>query len=174
MSTATALLEQAMDDDAAALVLADWLEERGEDARAAAVRRCVAGDELKHAPWMGSALVPLLEHLPLAGMGKALLPFLVAPVAEADGDLPGGSEWRGNLWQGGRAVPTRLALGRTANRVAGTLREDFTRLYGGIAADGTFHFAGVAVGRVLAFVTHRVEGDGIHPGLYLLRLGKGG
>ncbi len=181
------LLEQAMDDGDARLVLADALEERGEARRAALVRR-VDEDERHQGPidvlaiedgelsWLGPRIAPLLPEYLAFRAGASLLPLILADAAEvAAGPLTAGSSWRGTLWQRGLAIPTTMRLhSREGNHLAGVLEEDFSRMYPGQVLRGTFHFTGAAVGRVVAFVVSRVEGHGMEGGLYALRLGGGG
>lgn len=182
------LVEQALEDTTAALVLADLLEERGEQRRAALVRRLVEAelDERRrgemqaemgaeHFAWLGPHVGPIMQGLmvPLEGLG--VLPLVVADVAEVEeGPLVAGAVWRGTLHQRGFQVPTTMRLRREGNRVWGVLEEDFGRMYPGAGLRGTFHFAGAAVGRALAFRVSRVDGHGIEGGFYALRLRGGG
>lgn len=186
--TFTALMEQALDDSRARLVLADALEEHGEDQRARLVRmldeyeRCEDQRErlLSEAgdlSWLGEPLKSAFEAAPALAMGPAvLLPFLVAEVAVPEGGpIQAGSSWRGMLWQYGQAIRATLRLNQQEGcRVSGVLNEDFGLIYPGSGLTGAFHFAGVAVGKAVAFIVSEVVGFGASGGIYHLRLGRAG
>jgi uncharacterized protein (TIGR02996 family) len=199
MSQVDQLVEGALDHPEEAeprLVLADWLEERGDDpsrARAellrlqarrdqagAAAGRALeqrAGEVLARHPGIVRPLEPLLlERAEVLALGPALAMVLTAPLTDVcDGPLAAGSTWRGHLLQSRYAFPTDFHLRRRdGNAVEGDMEEDFTSLHGHHIL-GRFFFRGVVVGRSrLLFVTYRTEAEGIHPGLYQLRLGHAG
>lgn len=193
MTPVVPLLEEAMSDPHARLVLADWREERGEEHRADFVRQLpdfdrhderretvraeATGEDFS---WLGTTARLLLARVPLWSVLRSvgpqgILPFVVAGVAEVvEGPLVAGSSWAGFLWQR-FAVPTTMRIRRReGNVIAGVLEEDFRRMHPGLSLDGVFHFEGVAVGRAVSFVVSRVEGHGVEGGLYWLWLGKGG
>jgi uncharacterized protein (TIGR02996 family) len=183
-------------DNALRLVLADWLEERGDEASLARARLVRLQVECARA--RGSAaragldaeaealikghrgllrsLAPLRRVFPLLSL-PALPLFLAAPLAGVhDGPLAAGSTWEGHLsWQRTYSFPTTLRIRkRTGNVLSGDMTEDFTSFYG-MEELATFFFRGVAVERdYLAFVTYKVDGLGAWPGLYELRLGRAG
>jgi hypothetical protein len=189
MTAIVPLLEQAMEDTAAALVLADLLEERGEERRAAVVRRLMdyqkdsarrdvwlAEAEEDGYRWMGPRVGPIMAEMPVLIAGAWAFPLIVAELAEVEeGPLKAGTAWRGILYQNSFQVPTTMRLrSREGNLISGVLEEDFSRMYRGLGYYGTFHFSGAAVGRVMTVQVSRVEGHGIKGGLYTLQLQGGG
>lgn len=197
----TALVEETFerpDEPTARLALADGLEEAGDPpglAAAQLLRWQVQAERLpadgperaeldlravvlagEHPGLLGPLGVLCREGCPVLTTGPALAAFLAADrAAEEDGSLQAWTRWRGKLWQGGRVIPTTLILRtRQGNAVSGYLDEDFAAIY---HADlhSRFYHRGVVVGRSrLVLVTHRVQGIGAWPGLYLLRLGHAG
>jgi uncharacterized protein (TIGR02996 family) len=204
MSEAGRLLAGILDDpedELLRLVLADWLEDRGDEpsrVRAELVRLQVERGHLEDAASLRAlderARAICKKHRGLLGPLKPLvrwrglrpatailtvrtLPlFLSAPLADAeDGPLVAGSRWEGRLHQDPHAIPTAMRLlKRRHNQVEGDMVEDFTAMHR-VAAQGTFLFRGVVVGRErLLFVTYTTHGAGEWPGVYDLRLGRGG
>jgi uncharacterized protein (TIGR02996 family) len=197
MSQVDQLVEGALDHPEEAeprLVLADWLEERGDDpwrARAELLRLQARRETEPHGrhlderadailaghPGIVRPLEPLLlERSEVLALGPALTMVLTAPLTDvSDGPLAAGSTWRGHLLQSRYAFPTDFHLRRRdGNAVEGDMEEDFTSLHRHHIL-GRFFFRGVVVGRSrLLFVTYRTEAAGIHPGLYQLRLGHAG
>jgi uncharacterized protein (TIGR02996 family) len=185
------------------LVLADWLDEHGDEAdraRAELLRLQVRRERaeadqrddldkqarkvLRERPPLKTFLKPILARgrAEALAIGPALVLALCAPLASAvEGPLQAGSTWRGHLHMDDYRFPTTLTLRqRQGNAIAGDMTQDFTALfmeYFGdvVEAGATFFFRGAVVGREwLTFTTHRVEGNGAWPGLYQLRLRPGG
>jgi uncharacterized protein (TIGR02996 family) len=204
MTEAGRLLAGILDDpkdETLRLVLADWLEERGDEpcrVRAELVRLQIERGRLAEGPERVAlderVRAVVKQHRALLGPLKPLvrwrglrpatplltvasLPvFLGAPLADAeDGPLAAGSRWEGQLHQDPHSIPTTMRLlKRRHNHVEGEMVEDFTAMYGW-DAQGTFLFRGVVVGGGhLLFVTYTTRGAGVWPGVYDLRLGRAG
>jgi uncharacterized protein (TIGR02996 family) len=198
MNQADSLLHAILDqpeEEAPWLVLADWLEEQGDPdnlaraelARLQAARRRAGGPSerslLPHVrAWQSAhgrrllgALFGLLgKRLSLFEAGWATLAYLVADVASPGQDMvQPGSRWHGELNQPPYAFPTVLTIStRRGNVFTGEMSQDFSALYG-TAVSGRFYFEGaVLAGRVVAFITNRVERAGIFPGLYIANLSR--
>jgi uncharacterized protein (TIGR02996 family) len=198
MSEAGRLLQGVLDepgDHAQKLVLADWLEERGDEAslaRAALMRLHAlrsrtrrrmthaelddeAEDLLRRRPDLLGPLANLRGAIP--PLSVPLLPlFLVAPLTEVhDGPLATGSAWEGQLDQHPFSFPMTFQVRyRRGNLFSGEMQQDFQPLLRR-PAEGRFFFQGVIFGRgTMAFVTHRAEGYGGYPGLYELSLKRAG
>jgi uncharacterized protein (TIGR02996 family) len=188
-----AILEQP-GDEASLLVFADWLEEQGDAdnlARAELVRLQAAWvkrpggaqaerDLRRQAKqWQtehgGRLLGPLRrvlgKRVGLLEADGAGLAFLVAAIAAPGEDLvQPESRWHGELNQPPYAFPTVFTItSRRGNAFTGEMSQDFSSVYGS-AMSGRFWFTGVVLVQRISFVTNRVEGAGIFPGLYVANL----
>jgi uncharacterized protein (TIGR02996 family) len=182
-------------DEARRLVLADWLEEQGDPANAAraellrlqcAHERLSARDpERQDLQWRAQGLLGAYPNLagPLPQLsptlhvletGLALVVFLGAELtAAADDGFEAGAVWQGQLRQRkfrlltARIRTTWTVLQRQGNVFTGEMAQRQQLL---VTVEGKFSFAGaVLCGRLLAFVTDRLEGPVMTPGLYLAR-----
>ena len=199
----TAAIEQP-GDPALRLVLADWLDEHGDEscrARAELLRLQVRRERaeadrrkdfdkqarkvLRERPPLKTFLKPILARgrAEALAIGPALVLALCAPLASAvEGPLHAASTWRGHLHMDDYRFPTTLTLRRRqGNAIAGDMTQDFTALFALYSGEdagevaGTFFFRGAVVGREwLTFVTYRIEGEGAWPELCQMRLRPGG
>jgi uncharacterized protein (TIGR02996 family) len=185
-------------DDTPRLVYSDWLEESGAAWAAELVRlQCawrkvpyrrrrdrapletraaelLAGDDGPLAPLCRAATV----RRPALTMDPALILFLHAAAggAPAADPLRAGSVWRGELSQTyqlddtSAGHPTRLTVTeRDGAWLRARMRQDFSRRYG-YRCEGHFSCEGAFAAGHLAFVTAKVRGPVMVPGLFVAPL----